>query len=111
MLLNKNESYVKMHLIQNDDGDQTYSPIWRFTSTNDIVFVSEEVMEGYISQLIKINKENLLELSGSSYDPKNVNSALVDDTKTRFEKFAESIGVEIIKEEKEGFNPLDFLRN
>ena len=61
--------------------------------------------------MLKINSENLLEPSGKeSFNPLQ-KEGLIDDTKTGFEKFADSIGVEIIKEDKPGFSPFDFLKD
>ena len=60
---------------------------------------------------MKINKDNILEQSGKDFDPRNGKVGLIDDTKTGFEKFADSIGVEIIKEDKPGFNPFKFLKD
>ena len=61
-------------------------------------------------RLLKINKENILEQSGNKFEPKNSKAGLIDDTKSGFEKFADSIGVEIIKEDnpRPPFNPFTF---
>lgn len=107
--LNQDTAYVRKHMIRNDEGDQFMSNQWAFM--DDVTFVSESHVFSYIGQMLKINKENILERSGQEeYNPKQ-KDGLIDDTKSGFEKFADSIGVEIIKEEKPGFNPLNFLRD
>lgn len=98
-------------MIKNDDGNQELISKWKFDSLDEVIFVSEEQIVNYIGQLLKINKDNILEPSGSDFDPKNSKVGLVDDTMTGFEKFAESIGVEMIKEDKDGFNPFEFLKD
>ena len=74
-------------------------------------FVSEEHVINYVSQMLKINYNDMLaESFKKEFDAENVNG-LVDDTREDFEKYAMSLGIDVTQQGKQSFDPYDFLKD